>query len=212
MNADATYEIDGVVFYAEKKGNPEGAAARFSRMIQASQSVAPATDGGVNITQHAGGLPMAFIRAGNDAAPCEYRDHNKTSYRYIVYSTSDGLIMTAYVWNWQDIVWETIYSGAVAPFVNAFTRSGEIDFRLCVMPSGFGLPTGHLLTARQLAYYGNWKGEWLPSFYPVWEDTRKSVGCNAAIDQIRYYLTQTTCARGDELTGAAVSGGLLAAE
>lgn len=210
MITDATFEIDGAVFYAPTGGNPEGAAARLSKMIQCSQNVSPATefDGGVDIEQLAGGLPMAFVRA-DSAAPCEYRDHNQTSYRYIVYSTSGGLIMTAYVWNWQDIIWETIYSGAVAPFVNAFTN--DCMAWLCTMPSGFGLPTGHLLTLRQFVYYNH--GGSLPSgLEPVWANVRDRVGCNAAIDQIRYHLEHTTCARGDELSGAAVAGGLLAAE
>ena len=58
MITDATFEIDGAVFYAPTGGNPEGAAARLSKMIQCSQNVSPATefDGGVDIEKQAGGL------------------------------------------------------------------------------------------------------------------------------------------------------------
>ena len=201
MGTRATYEIDGAVFYCHFDGYPQGAAVRFAAMVDKLHEV---TDYGT-IRNNGGGMDYAFIRGADDAQPTtSHEAHGDAEYRYICYRTDCGVVLTVHArmgWNGS---WHIIYSGALWSFINAFTP--DLEKRACVVPLGHGCGTGTLVSVRQLRNLKDSAG-----VTEAFEKTARLVGCQAALDQIRYAIKQSCYERGDELSGNVMRGGLLTA-
>ena len=201
MGTRATYEIDGTVFYCHFDGYPQGAAARFAAMVDKLHEV---TDYGT-IRSNGGGMDYAFIRGADDAQPTTTHEaHGDAEYRYICYRTDCGVVLTVHArmgWNGS---WHIIYSGALWSFINAFTP--DLEKRACVVPLGHGCGTGTLVSVRQLRNLKDSAG-----VTEAFEKAARLVGCQAALDQIRYAIKQSGYERGDELSGNVMRGGLLTA-
>ena len=68
-------------------------------------------------------------------------------------------------------------------FINAFTP--DLEKRACVVPLGHGCGTGTLVSVRQLRNLKDSAG-----VTEAFEKTARLVGCQAALDQIRYAIKQ----------------------
>ena len=119
MSTRATYTIDGHHFYVHHDGYPEGAAAKFYLMLQASGEIT----GTVGRNKNSGGYAENFIRGNAGAEFTESPElHGDREFHY----TIKGQEMRAFATDGDSE--RTIFNGKLADFItrhNEYLDSGE---------------------------------------------------------------------------------------
>ena len=187
MATRATYEIDGQVFYCHYDGYPAGAMERFGRALRRRYRQRAGF-----VSSNPGGMPFAFIRGAWDAQPAAGHEcHGDTEFRYICYTSPDGVSLRIDMRCFERNKFYAIYNGSLAAAVNLYTPDSMSHRRVWNEPG----ESNRLMTAENLQARGEWmsgnphyRDEQARAYYEAADNARSGLGTAAAYDEIRHNM------------------------